>query len=85
MASQKGMRAMRKRRATVYEVRDRLHAGRCRLVRSDEIVPTVSDWLAELGVHTPLVDDLARAVCEGDWAAAHAVGDMLGVDISLAA
>jgi hypothetical protein len=79
------MRAMRKRRAAVYEVRDRLHDGRCRLVHSDQIVPTVSDWLAELGVHTPLVDDLARAVCDGDWAAAHAVGDMLGVDISPAA
>jgi hypothetical protein len=73
------------RTATVYEVSDRLHAGRARRVRSDEIAATVSDWLAELGAQSPLVDDLARAVRAGDWAAARAVGDVLGVDVSIAA
>jgi hypothetical protein len=76
---------MRTRRSTVYEVRDRLHDGRSRRVPSNEIAPTVAGWLAELGVQSPLVDDLAHAVCVGDWAAAYAVGDALGVDVTIAA
>lgn len=71
--------------ATVYEVRDRLHDGRARRVRSDEIAATVSGWLAELDVQSPLVDDLARAVRVGNWAAAYAVCDVLGVDVAVAA
>jgi hypothetical protein len=35
-----------------------------------------------LGVHSPLVDDLAWAACVGDWAAAYAVGDQLSVDVT---
>lgn len=75
----------RTRHATVYEVRDRLHDGRARRVPSDEIAATVSGWLAELDVQSPLVDDLARAVCVGNWAAAHAFGDALGVEVTIAA
>lgn len=51
----------------------------------DEIAPTVSAWLAELGVSSPLVADLARAVGDDDWPAAHAIGDFLSVDITVAA
>ena len=54
-------------------------------VPAHEIAPIVSAWLAELGAHSPLVDDLARAACVANWAAAYAVGDQLSVDVALAA
>jgi len=64
---------------------DRLHNGRTVQVPGHEIAPIVSAWLAELGAHSPLVEDLARAACGGDWAAAYAVGDQLSVDVTVAA
>ena len=70
---------------TMYRVTDRLHGGRTVRVPGHEIAPIVSAWLAELGAHSPLVDDLARAACIGDWAAARAVGDQLSVDVTIAA
>jgi len=39
-------------------------------VAAHEIATTVADWLAELGVHSPLIDQLASAVREGDWVTA---------------
>ena len=69
----------------MYCVTDRLHGGRTALVPGCQLAPTVSAWLAELGAHSPLVDDLARAACVGDWAAAHVVADQLSVDVTLAA
>jgi len=44
----------------------------------------VSAWLAEVGAHSPLVDDLARAVRVGDWPAAHALGECLSVEVAVA-
>ena len=70
---------------TMYYVTDRLHDGRTVQVRGHEIAPIMSAWLAELGAHSPLVEDLARAACVGEWAAAYAVGDQLSVDVSVAA
>jgi hypothetical protein len=70
---------------TMYYVTDRLHNGRTVQVPGHEIAPVVSAWLAELGAHSPLVDDLARAARVGDWAAAYAVGDQLSVDVTVAA
>lgn len=70
---------------TMYRVSDRLHQGRTAQVRGHEIASTVSAWLAELGAYSPLVEDLARAACVGDWAAAYAVGDQLSVDVTVAA
>ena len=70
---------------TMYYVTDRLHKGRTVQVPGHEIAPIVSAWLAELGAHSPLVEDLARAACVGDWAAARAVGDRLSVDVTVAA
>lgn len=64
---------------------DRLHNGRTVQVPGHEIAPVVSAWLAELGAHSRLVEDLARAACVGDWAAAYAVGDQLSVDVTVAA
>ncbi|MEE6179725.1 hypothetical protein [Mycobacterium sp. 050134] len=70
---------------TMYRVTDRLHSERTVAVPGHQIAATVSAWLAELGVHTPLVDDLARAACIGDWATAYAVGERLSVDVTPAA
>jgi hypothetical protein len=67
---------------TMYCVTDRLHNGRTVRVPGPEIAPIVSAWLAELGA--PLVEDLARAACAGDWASAYAVSDRLSVDVFVA-
>jgi hypothetical protein len=70
--------------ATMYRVTDRLHGRRTVRVPGHEIAPIVAAWLAELGAHSPLVDELARAACVGDWSAAYAIGDRLSVDVTIA-
>jgi hypothetical protein len=70
---------------TIYEVRDRLHQGRSVHVPCDQIATTISAWLIELGAHSPLVEDLARAIQAGDWPAAYAIGEYLSVDVAIAA
>jgi len=72
------------RSRTTYLVRDCLHAGRVVQVQVHEIAATVSAWLAELGAHSPLVDDLARAVLAGDWPVARGISEYLSVDVSIA-
>lgn len=62
-----------------------LHAGRKVRLSANAIGPTVSAWLAELGANSPMVEDLARAVRDGDWPVAYAVGEHLSVDIAIAA
>ena len=69
----------------MYRVTDRLHAEHSAEVCCHDIVTTVAAWLAELKVHSPLVEDLARAVCAGDWPTAYAIGDRLSVDVSVTA
>lgn len=71
--------------ATMYQLTDRLHDGRTACVSAEGIIRTVSTWLAELGAYSPLVEDLARMVRDGDWTAAHAIADQLGVDVAVAA
>ena len=73
------------RRRTIYQVSDRLRAGRAVHVPGHQIATTVSAWLAELGAHSPLAEDLARAVHAGDWPAARAIGEYLSVDVIVAA
>jgi hypothetical protein len=70
---------------SMYQVADRLHSGRAVRVSSEQIASTVSAWLAELGADSPMVDDLARAVRAGDWTTAHALEDLLSVDVMVAA
>lgn len=70
--------------ATIYQLTDRLHEGHVARVPANLIPATVSAWLEELGAHSPLVDDLERAVRGGDWSAAHALGDCLSIEIALA-
>jgi hypothetical protein len=48
-------------------------------------VGVVSTWLAELGIHSQLAEDLARAACAGDWPVAYAIGDRLSIDVTIAA
>ena len=69
----------------MYRVIDRLHAEHSVEVSCHDLAVTVSTWLAELGAQTALVDDLARAICAGDWHTAYAIGDRLSVDVSVAA
>ncbi len=69
---------------TIYQLTDRLHDGHFARVPDHQITATVSAWLAELGAHSPLVDDLARAVRFGDWPAAHALAECLSVEVAIA-
>jgi hypothetical protein len=78
-------RQHRPRRQAVYQITDRLHTGRRALVPGTEISATVSAWLAELGAHSPMADDLAHAVHAGDWPTAHSVSDQLSLDVAVAA
>jgi hypothetical protein len=71
------------RAEATYYVSDRLRDGRMAVVPGREIATIVSAWLAELGAHSPLVEDLARAACVGDWTTACAVGDQLSVDVTV--
>jgi hypothetical protein len=73
------------RAATIYHVSDLLHQGRTVDVAGPDIAGTVSAWLAELGVDTPLVDELAQAVRAGDWPTAHAISHRLSVGVTVAA
>ncbi len=69
----------------IYRVTQCLCNRRTAEVSVNEIVTTVSSWLAELGADSPLVQDLARAVHAGDWPAAHAIGEYLSVEVTVAA
>jgi len=71
--------------ATSYQLTDRLRQGRTVCVSGALIAYTVSAWLAELGADSPLVEDLARTVRDGDWTTAHAIADLLSVDVTVAA
>lgn len=66
---------------TIFTVANRLHTGQAVRVPADRIAATVSAWLAELEVHGPLVDDLARAMAAGDWPTAYDLADTLAVSL----
>lgn len=68
----------------LYRVTDVLHDGRAVDVPAREIASTVAGWLAELGVRSPLVEQLERAVSAGDWTTAYAIGQHLSVKVSFA-
>jgi hypothetical protein len=75
---------MRRPRSLVYRISQRLRGGHTAEVPAGAIAATVAAWLAELGVDTPLVDDLEKAVHAGNWSAARAIGDYLSVDVTMA-
>jgi hypothetical protein len=66
----------------IFRVSDRVHEERSVTVAAHEIAATVAAWLAELGVQTPLVDQLDSAVSKGDWITARAIADHLSVDVT---
>jgi hypothetical protein len=68
----------------IYQIASRLHEQRTVRVAGDAIAPTVSAWLAEFGVQSPMAEDLARAVRGGDWPAVYAIGEHLSVDVTVA-
>jgi len=72
----------RKPATPIFELTDLPHDGHSTRVPGHQITATVSAWLAELGAHSPLIDDLERAVRGGDWAAAHALGECLSIEIA---
>ncbi len=72
------------RPTTVYQITDRLHDRNVARVSANQVAATVSSWLADLGAHSPLVDELARAVRDRDWPAAYAIGETLSVDVAVA-
>jgi hypothetical protein len=71
--------------ARTYQLSDRLRVGRTVQVSADGIAIAVSAWLAELGVSSPLVEDLASTVRDGNWSAAYAIADCLSIDVAVAA
>jgi hypothetical protein len=73
-----------RRSTTIYQLTDRLHDGHTARVPAHQISATVSAWLAELGTHSPLVEDLAHAVDRGDWPAAYALADCLSIEVAVA-
>ena len=77
-------KSLMKPTVTTYQLTDRLRDGHAVDVSADEIVTTVSGWLAELGAASPLVEDLAQAVRAGDWPKAHSLGDYLSVEVARA-
>lgn len=68
----------------LYQVCDRLHEGRTVRVPAPEIAGTVAGWLADLGVHSPWVEQLASAVQAGDWGTVRTICEHLSVDITFA-
>jgi len=79
-----GQRGQRLAQTRIYEITDRLQDGRTVRVPGNQILHTVSAWLGELGVDSPLVGDLACAVRSGDWPVAYSLGERLSVDITVA-
>jgi hypothetical protein len=73
------------RGVTIYQLTNRVRDGRTVYVSADEIVTTVSEWLAEFGATSPLVDDLAQAVRAADWPKTHTLEDHLSVEVTVAA
>lgn len=80
-----GTRRRQARPAHTYRVSQCLGGGRTAEVPGNQIAATISAWLAELGADSPLVEEFARAVRTGDWSAARALGEMLSVDVTVAA
>ncbi|BBX85920.1 hypothetical protein [Mycolicibacterium aubagnense] len=75
----------RRRSATpTFVVVDRLHGRRAEEVPGERIAATVSNWLAELGVETPLIDALESAAQNQDWPTVYALGERLSVDVMVA-
>lgn len=77
-------RRTRRSPAPTFVVVDRLHGRSAVAVPGEQIAATVSSWLAELDVDSPLIDALALAAQRGDWPTVYALGERLSVDVMVA-
>ena len=68
---------------TIYQLIDRPH-GHTMRGPAEEIMATVSSWLAEFGACSSLVESLGCAVRDGNWPAAHGIADYLSVEVQVA-
>jgi hypothetical protein len=68
----------------IYAVRHRVHGSRTIYIPASELAATVTEWLAELGACSPLVDDLAQEVGANNWPAAHSISESLGIEVTIA-
>ncbi len=50
----------------------------------DLLLPQLRSALAELGVRSPLVDQLAGAVRNGDWVTVRTIAEHLSIDVTSA-
>ena len=71
----------RSRGNQTFEIVDRLHAGHVTRVSGERIAATVSNWLAELGIDTPMAQELGLAAMAGQWQRVHALEDVLSIDV----
>jgi hypothetical protein len=67
-----------------YAVRHRVHDSRTIYIPATELAATVSEWLAEVGACSPLVEDLAHEVDANNWPAAHSISECLGIEVTIA-
>jgi hypothetical protein len=68
----------------VYAVRHRVHDSRTIYIPASELAATVTEWLADLGACSPLVEDLALEVGANNWPAAHSISECLGIEVTIA-
>jgi hypothetical protein len=71
--------------ATTYEIVDQIHDRHAVGITADRVAETVTGWLAELDVQSPLAEELARATQRGDWPTTHTICDQLSIDLMIAA
>jgi phenylpyruvate tautomerase PptA (4-oxalocrotonate tautomerase family) len=70
--------------ARIYAVRHRVEEPRITYIPASELAATVTEWLAEVGACSPLVDALAQEVDANNWAAAHSIAECLGIEVTVA-
>ena len=58
--------------------------SRTTYIRASELAATVTEWLAEVGACSPLVEDLAQELDANNWPAAHSISECLGIEVSIA-
>jgi hypothetical protein len=70
--------------ARIYAVRHRVDESRITYISAGELAATVTEWLAEVGACSPLVDDLAQELDANNWPAAHSISECLGIEVTIA-
>jgi hypothetical protein len=58
--------------------------SRITYIPASELAATVTEWLAELGACSPLVEDLAQEVDANNWPATHSISECLGIEVTIA-